>query len=139
MHTKAMPKTWKEKYNNGRQPVVEVLDKNFADLKAGTTMLISTPEEVDAEVRTIPKGETRSVLQIRQALAKKHNAAGTCPLTTGIFLRIVCECALEDLAAGTPKQKITPFWRAVDPNSPLAKKLSCGPDMIRSLLAEELA
>ncbi len=35
----------------------------------------------------------------------------TCPLTTGIFLRIAAEAAGEDDGSG--KTRITPYWRVV--------------------------
>ena len=42
-------------------------------------------------------------------LAHWHNADVTCPLVTGIFLRIVAEAAEEERLAG--KSAITPYWR----------------------------
>jgi hypothetical protein len=125
--------------NNGKKPEVKRLDKSFADLKEGTDMLISTPVEIDQQLRRIPKGKTKTVLQLRQELAKKHEADGTCPLTTGIFLRIASEAALEQMGAGAAPDDVTPFWRVVEPGSKLAKKLSCGDDFIESMRASEAA
>lgn len=124
-------KTWAEKMQaNGRTAEVSVIDRPFAGMAAGSKMLIATPEIVRRFVETIPSGETRAVADIRSELARGHNADFTCPLTTSIFLRIVSEAALDELAAGRPLQDITPFWRAVDPESPLARKLSCGPAFV---------
>lgn len=36
---------------------------------------------------------------------------GTCPMTTGIFLRIVADAAEEDILNG--KTKIAPYWRVI--------------------------
>lgn len=90
------------------------------------------------EVRNIAPGNTRKPEEVRADLAVRHGADATCPLTTGIFLRIIAEVALEDLAAGATLESVTPFWRVVDPKSPLAKKLSCGPEFIQIRRTEEV-
>lgn len=78
------------------------------------------------------------VAELRRRLAEKHGADGCCPLTVGIFLRIVAEHAWDELSAGKSLEKVAPFWRVVDPKSPLAKKLRAGAEWIRlQRLAEE--
>ena len=124
-------KTWAEKMAKPPAPEVLVLEKEYARYPAGTRMLISTPREIAAFVKDIPEGKALAVAEMRDALAYNHRAQFTCPLTTGIFLRIAAETALEQLAAGAAKDSVTPFWRVVAPKDALAKKLSCG--------AEELA
>ena len=74
-------------------------------------MLIPTALEVDAMVRKIPRGQVSTIAQIRRRLARWHNVDVTCPLVTGIFLRIVAEAAEEDRASG--RHDITPYWRVV--------------------------
>jgi len=122
-------KTWNEKLATGT-PKVEQVEKAFAGLKPGQRMLVASPMVVRDYIAAIPRGETRSIVQMREDLARAHAAEVTCPLTTGIFVRIAAEAALEDLARGKKLHEITPFWRAVDEKSPIAKKLSCGPDFI---------
>lgn len=111
----------------------------MSEVPAGSKLLISSPAEIDAFVRELPPGKFVNTKHIRDALATRHEADATCPLTTGIFLRIVTECALEQLEAGMPTQEVTPFWRAIDPKSPLARKVSCGTEKIRTLRAAETA
>ena len=118
-----MPKTWKQKLNNSKNPEVKVLEKDFAGLKANTTMLISTPKEIQEYIQNIPSGERVLPQQIRADLAKKHGADGACPVTTGIFLRIVSEVALEEINEGKKLDEVAPFWRVVDPTSSLANRL----------------
>ena len=130
-------KTWVQKMNNGRQPEVCVLDKPIWGMPAGTNLLVTTPLETKAELDRIPRGETLPVAELRSALAAKHGADTTCPLTTGIYLRILAEVALEELASGKPTKEVTPFWRIIEPKSPLAKKVSCGPEGIRALREAE--
>ncbi len=93
-------------------------------------MLIPTPAVVAAYVAQIPPGESRTVPQMREDLAAAHHADFTYPLTAGIFLRIASELAWEQYQNGRPLAEVTPFWRAVDVKSPMAKKLACGLDFI---------
>ena len=123
-------KTWIEKRDLSKEAKVEVLDKDFADMKTGEKMLVATPEIVDAYVRHIPKGKEGSLLQMRKDLAAEYHADKTCPVTSGIFLRIVAEAAYEELQQGKPASKITPFWRIITEKSPAAKKLSFGTDFL---------
>ncbi|MBL9133622.1 MAG: hypothetical protein JNG86_20600 [Verrucomicrobiaceae bacterium] len=125
-----MPKSWSEKFTHPPKPVVSVLDKSYAGQEPGARMLIPTPAAVAAYVETIPKGEMRTMPQLRDDLAAAHRADFTCPLTAGIFLRIAAERAWEQHLEGKALSKITPFWRAVDLKSPMAKKLACGVDFI---------
>ena len=60
----------------------------------------------------------------------EYLADKTCPVTTGIFLRIVSEASFEELKAGNDIEEVTPFWRIVNPKSKLAEKLECGIDFI---------
>lgn len=126
-------KTWADRMGKPPAPEVLVLEKEYARQPAGTRMLISTPREIAAFVKDIPEGMTVSVAEMRDALAYNHQAQFTCPLTTGIFLRIAAEAALEQMAAGAAKEDVTPFWRMVSPKDPLAKKLSCGVEELAHL------
>lgn len=128
-------KTMQEKFDARKDVEIVILEKPMSGMPAGSKLLISTPAEIDTWVIAVPVGETRSVAQLREELAKKHGADGTCALTTGIFLRIVAERALEQLAAGDVE--IAPFWRVVEPRSPLAKKLPNGPEFIQSRRSAE--
>lgn len=126
-----MPKSWSEKFAHPAVPVVKKLDKPYAGQQPGSSMLIPTPAVVAAYVETIPQGESRSMPRLREDLAEAHRAVFTCPLTAGIFLRIAAERAWELHQAGKPLKSITPFWRAVDVKSPMAKKLACGLDFLQ--------
>lgn len=120
---KAKKKSWVEKRECGKAPCVKIIDKSFAGIAAGSKMLISSPQEIDGFCRKIPKGKLVQPPQMRQELAKKHKADATCPVTTGIFLRIVAEAALEEYSQGKPASTLTPFWRVISNDSALAKKL----------------
>jgi hypothetical protein len=130
-------KTWAEKMNPGSEPKIEKTDKDFADIPAGVKMLIATPAIVDAYVRHIPKGVHTSLQQMRKDLAAEYRADYTCPVTSGIFLRIVAENAYEEYQAGKPVSKIAPFWRMIDRKTPAAKKLSFGMEFVEELRRKE--
>ncbi len=114
-------------------PHITITQKEFWGNPAGTKMLISSPLEIKDYVEKIPVGQIVDIKQMREELALKHGAKITCPLTTGIFLRIVCEAALDDYAATGSIENITPFWRIVADNSPLAKKLSITQEKLQEL------
>lgn len=124
----AKGKTWTDKVNDPSKVfVVKKLDKKFADMPAGVKMLIATPKIIDDYIRQIPKGKSSSLATMRKDLALAYGAEYTCPVTTGIFLRIVAEAAHEQLEHGASLARVTPFWRIVNEKSPLNKKLSFGP------------
>ena len=115
--------------------VVKRLDKNFSDMKVGENMLIATPKIIDEYIKQIPKGININIKTLRNDLALTYNADTTCPVTTGIFLRIVSEAAFEDFLNG--EKNITPFWRVVDHESKTATKLACGINFIKKRRSEE--
>jgi len=119
-------KTWQEKLHIDKKAEVKKTDVDFAGIPAGSKMLIPTPLIVDEYIRQIPKGHFTELQQIRKDLAAEYKADYTCPLTTGIFIRIVAEAAYEAYEKGKAISKITPFWRALSAKSPSAKKLSFG-------------
>ncbi|MGZ3924691.1 MAG: hypothetical protein ACXVBJ_13045, partial [Flavisolibacter sp.] len=111
--------------------------KDFAGIKTGQLMLIPTPKIVDAYIRQIPKGKEANSERIRKDLAAEFHAEVTCPLTTGIFIRIAAEAAYEEYEKGKPLSKITPFWRVISEKSPTAKKLSFGTKLLKEQRKKE--
>jgi len=129
--------SWTEKLMQTKKPIKKQIEKAFAGMPAGCLMYISTPQEINEYVNQLPPGVIKPVQEIRSELAQAHGADHTCPVTTGIFLRIVAEAALEALAQQQNLNQITPFWRAIEVESALAKKLSCGPEFLIDLQARE--
>jgi hypothetical protein len=119
-------KTWIEKRDTAKPPQIKKVDKQFADILKGETMLIANPRMVDAYIRHIPRGSSCTLQKMREDLAAENNADKTCPVTAGIFLRIVAEAAYEEYNTGKPLKGITPFWRILSTDAPTAKKLSFG-------------
>ena len=132
----ARRKGWSEKLDSARTPR-EKTDKLFRGVPAGSLLLISSPREVQALVKRIPEGRALTQPEVRARLAKRHHADATCPISTGIFLRIVAEAAWAEIEAGRDPGEVTPFWRVVEPGSPLAKKLTCGADFVERMRRQE--
>ena len=123
-------KTWAEKMNPHIAHKIEITNKTFADVPEGVKMLIATPTIVDDYVRHIPKGTATNLQQMRKDLAAEYHAAYACPITSGLFLRIVAEKAYEEYQQGKPLNEIAPFWRIIDLKSNTAKRLSFGTDFL---------
>jgi hypothetical protein len=130
-------KSWAEKMNVSSQAKIEKTDKSFADIPQGSTLLIATPTIVDNYLRQIPKGTHTSLQQMRKDLAAEYDAQYTCPITSGIFLRICAEKAYEEFQNGKLLKNITPFWRMIDKKTPAAKKLTFGFDFVQEQRIKE--
>jgi hypothetical protein len=133
----AMKKTWLDKLNETKEPKIKRIDIDFADIPAGSNMLIATPKIIDKYFQEIGVGKRVDTKTLRKDLALAHNADYTCPVTAGIFLRIVAEANYEKLQQGKTVEEITPFWRVIEPNSVLAKKLTFGQDFLLQQIEKE--
>ena len=133
-----MAKSATERLNEKKHPKMVVLDKNFAGIKAGQKMLVGTPQMMDAYIRKIPRGKTKTIHALRNDLARKNKCDATCPVSTSIFIRIAAEAALEAMASGEPVSEITPFWRVVAPDDKIAGKLDVDPKWIEHQRDSEL-
>jgi hypothetical protein len=133
----AMKKTWLDKLNETKEPKIKRIDIDFADIPAGSNMLIATPKIIDKYIQEIGLGKRIDTKTLRKDLAIAHNADYTCPVTAGIFLRIVAEANYEKLQQGKNVEEITPFWRVIEPNSVLAKKLTFGQDFLLQQIEKE--
>ena len=100
--------------------IVKVLEKKFADMKAGDRMYISSPEEIKSFIINIPRGTSKSLKEMRLDLANNKGADNTCPVTTGIFLRMVIEDNIENF----------PYWRIIDQNHSLVTKIDLNKEFI---------
>lgn len=116
--------SWRAKLEKQQEPrIVDVPPRMQRQWGEGR-MLIPRPLDVDALVREVPRGKLVTVNQIRSRLAAEHGADVTCPMTTGIFLRIAAETAEEDRREG--KARITPYWRVLREGGQLNEKYPGG-------------
>lgn len=131
-----MAKTAIEKLNVAKQPHVTTdIPATYTAARGAKSMLISTPLEMDAVMKRVPKGKLMTYDELRAYLAKKHGADITCPLTTGIFVNIAAHAAEEMRARGD--KKITPWWRTLKPGGVLNEKFPGGAEGQRAHLVAE--
>jgi hypothetical protein len=117
-------KDWSQKLDANPEPVVRPMPKARIGLEKGDLCLLPSARLVDDFIRAIPKGESVSLLDMRATLARRHKAAGTCPVYLGYHLRTVAEAACEARDRGAPLHSITPVWRVLDRDAPTFRKLS---------------
>ena len=131
-------KTWIEKRDCNKSYKIKTIDKKFADIPEGSKMFIATPRIIDDYIKQIPYGKSTELSTMRNDLAIEYQADNTCPVTIGIFLRIVSEASYEELKSGKGIEEVTPFWRIVNPKSKLANKLECGAEFINKQREREV-
>jgi len=117
-------KSWREKLDNPKLPKVVAIPPRMQKRFGTGTILVPHPREVDDFIRTVRKGSVTTTSRIREFLAGKHLADTTCPLTTGIFVRIAAEAAEEDARDG--KSRVTPYWRVLKDDGSLNPKFPGG-------------
>jgi alkylated DNA nucleotide flippase Atl1 len=125
---------WREKMERPQAPKLVHIPPKMSRLGKGM-MLIPTPKLVDEIVRQVPKGRLVTVSEIRRKLAADFSVDVTCPLTTGIFIRIIAEAAEEDRANG--RKRVAPYWRVIKDDGSLNPKFPGGIEQQASHLRGE--
>ena len=115
--------SWREKLEKPQEAKLVKVPPKMSRFGTGM-MLIPTPKLVDDLIRKVPKGKLLTVGEMRRKLAADFAAEVTCPLTTGIFVRIAAEAAEEDRSNG--RQKVTPYWRVIKDDGSLNPKFPGG-------------
>ena len=132
----ATKKTWREKLQTSNDlPAVKTIEGTLSQRWGEGTVVIPAPLEVDAAMRSIPKGKLTTIELIRTALAEKHGATLACPITTGIFAWIASYAAEEDQAAG--RRRTTPYWRTLKTGGELNPKYPGGIARLKEQLLAE--
>ena len=104
------------------KPVIEPRRKG----RTGTqSMLIPSEAMVAARLRAAPAGKTTDLKELRDGLAAEFGSDACCPVTVQRHIVAISE------------KGSAPFWRMVDPNRPMARRLAGGPELIRKKLSEE--
>jgi len=115
--------SWREKIDKPQDVKIVKVPPKMSRFGSGT-MLIPTPKLIDAMIRMVPKGKLVTVSELRRKLARDFRTDVTCPLTTGIFVRIAAEAAEEDRANG--KKRIAPYWRVIKDDGSMNPKFPGG-------------
>lgn len=119
-------RSWAEKFADPRPHEVKTCPKDFADIRRGQLMLLTTPRDVAAIIWKIPRGQELDMKALRAQLATVFKADTACPVVAGIHLRTVAEFAAEQLSVGVSPSVTVPVWRAMPVSSPLWKRVENG-------------
>jgi len=125
---------WREKMEKPQEPKLVQVPPKMSRFGKGM-MLIPTPKLVDRMVRQVARGRLVTVGEIRRKLAADFSADVTCPLTTGIFVRIVAEASEEDRANG--RKRVAPYWRVIKDDGSLNPKFPGGEQLQARYLRRE--
>jgi 6-O-methylguanine DNA methyltransferase, DNA binding domain len=117
-------KSWREKMNNPNLPKVVEIPPRMQKRHGSGTMVVPSPRDVEAIMRSVKKGAVTTVGRLRRDLAAKFSTDVACPMATGMFVRLAAEAAEEEAAAG--KARITPYWRVVRDDGSLNPKFPGG-------------
>jgi len=126
---------WRDKLTKDQPARIVFVPPGKRGMACHGQVLIPKPIDVDAQIRKVRRGRLVTIAQLRERLARDYGADDTCPMCTGIFIRITAEAAEEDRRAG--RKRITPWWRVVREDGSLNVKLPGGGRTQRSRLREE--
>jgi alkylated DNA nucleotide flippase Atl1 len=113
-----------EKRDQCNAPEVKLLTHAKSAAFPAGRMLIASPLAIQEIVAKVPEGQVLRFGTLRSALAKRYGADYTCPITTGIFLRIAADAAEEERVDGNTRAM--PWWRVVRDDGKLFEKLPGG-------------
>lgn len=129
-------RSWADKLADSKDlPKVGKIEGKLSQRWGTGTFVIPAPLEVDAAMKQVRRGQLTTIDLIRKALARKHGATITCPITTGIFAWIAAHAAEESEMAG--RKRITPYWRTLKSGGELNPKYPGGVKNLRARLAAE--
>lgn len=118
--------------NDKDMPKIQIIkDLKTIERYGGSRMLLAPPREYDAIMRLVPAGKVIMMPQIRAALAARHGADFTDPMTAGIFVTIAA------WASDQREDDITPYWRTLKSGGELNEKYPGGVEAQREKLEAE--
>jgi len=129
-------KSWREKLDHsGDLPKLEEVTASMSQRWGPGPVFIPSPRLVDEVMRGIPSGRLITSTEIREHLARRHGAAFTCPITTGIFANIAAHASEEAAAEG--EACVTPWWRTLKAGGELNPKYPGGHELQKARLEAE--
>jgi alkylated DNA nucleotide flippase Atl1 len=135
----ARRKTALDHLNSGREPhIVHMIPPGAPGYREanGGAMVVSSPAEVNALVRTLKPGEIITLDDLRAALARRHKVSVACPVSTAIFLNMAARAA-EEQRPMLPEDALTPWWRVLKKGGFLNPKYPGGTAAQQALLEAE--
>lgn len=116
-------------------PKVEPVSGRPAGKWGNGTMAVPAPREVDEIMWHVPQGALITIDEIRELIARRHNAGTGCPEATGLFACIAANAAAEDEAEG--RNRITPYWRTLKAGGELNPEYPGGIENQKARLEQE--
>ncbi|NLX97881.1 MAG: MGMT family protein [Rhodopirellula sp.] len=123
-------KTWRQKLDAAKAKVSEC--KVFKCEQSGKVFVVPSPVRLEQIIRSLPWGELITMQQLAQRLAAEHGADLACPMTTGIFCRLIAEAVEESSRPGA-----VPWWRVLKTGNELNPKYPGGGLLQRQRLEAE--
>lgn len=120
------------------QPEIHILDRSKCGLVAGQKMLIPTIANLEEALPLLSPGVVTSEKAFRALVAEPFGADGCCTFATNKLLKNITEVACARLASGDSHVDVLPFWRVIDSNSTIAKRLQLDAEWLRTLLSMEI-
>jgi alkylated DNA nucleotide flippase Atl1 len=128
--------TWRDKLNQNKGlPKVAPIGPTMRRQWGEGTVVVPAPREVDAIMKSVPKGKVITIQEIRAMLAERHGATIGCPLTVGIFAWIAAHAAEEDVQKR--RKNATPYWRTLKSGGFLNEKYPGGVSAQKAKLEAE--
>jgi alkylated DNA nucleotide flippase Atl1 len=93
-------------------------------------VVITAMGDINAIMKTVPKGKVITLKEICQKLAKQHQVQYCCTLTSGIGTMIAANAAEE-------MDSDVPWWRTLKMQGELNKKFPGGLERQKTLLEQE--
>lgn len=93
-----------------------VLDPAKAKRMNAKTLYIPGPVEVARAINAIPEGQTRTIVELRQALAREGNAETGCPAATLKYWKWMAQVTEEP--SGKTSPYAIPWWRVLKDGKP---------------------
>ena len=120
----AAHKTWRERLAGYKNlPIVKPIPAAMQARHGLGSIVIPSPQEVDAIMQKIPETRLVTIFQISDQLAYQHGTTIACTVTTGIFANMAARAAGEDELEGRPA---TPYWRCLKAKGELNAKYPGG-------------
>ena len=126
-------KSYQEQMRNSypNHPIIKPIPPSMLKSWGEGMQVLPSPLEIHEVMKTIPKGEVLSTVELCDLLAKKHNVDMACPYTVGILMNIVAHAIEED------ENDNTPWWRTLGSKSELKPKYPNAPAEQLALLEAE--
>lgn len=128
-------KSWAERLTGGAPREIKPIPEKMVKRSGPGSMVVPSPADVDAVIRTVGKRKLVTAREIAASLARRHKTTVGCTVTTGICAWITAHAAHEAQLLGKPR--ITPYWRVLKPGGEINGKYPGGLAAMRKRLENE--